>query len=164
MSIWKPAPSLSVRALLISPDQSSICLIRREKKGRLYYVAPGGGLEKGESPVDGLRREISEETGLRFVNPVRRGSVHFEGRSQIYFSAEATDSKLNGHGIEHSLIWQTTNGLFHPEWVSFADLPQITFISDAVKQLLIRVQQEGWPPKEFAFRETKRNTSPLKAS
>lgn len=164
MSIWKPAPSLSVRALLVSPDQSAICLIRREKKGRLYYVAPGGGLEKDESPITGLEREVREETGLSFSNPVRRGAVHFEGRSQIYFSATADNLRLHGTGIEHSLIWQKTNGLFHPEWILFEDLSKITFVSEAVKSLIVKVPLEGWPDKEFSFRETERTTTALKVS
>ena len=36
---------------------------RRLNEGR--WTLPGGGLEHGEAPRDGLRREIHEETGLR---------------------------------------------------------------------------------------------------
>jgi len=29
-----------------------------------YYLLPGGGLEKGESPIDALKRECKEEIGI----------------------------------------------------------------------------------------------------
>lgn len=164
MSIWKPAPQTSVRALLVSPDRTSVCLVRREKKGRLYYVAPGGGLEKGESALEGLGREVREETGLEFVRPTRLGAVHFENRMQIYFSAEATGRLIKGEGVEHSLLWQKDNGLFHPEWVPFEKLSEITFVSETVKQLMIKFPLEGWPKDEFKLQERTRTTSPLKVS
>jgi 8-oxo-dGTP diphosphatase len=37
------------------------------------WFLPGGGLEHGEDPVDGLRREFAEETGLEVEVGVVRG-------------------------------------------------------------------------------------------
>ena len=41
----------------------------RSSRGAGYWDLPGGFLEEGEEPLDGLRREFREETGLE-VEPV----------------------------------------------------------------------------------------------
>lgn len=51
---------ISVKAL-IKDDKARILLIR-EADGK--WELPGGGLEHGENPREGLKREISEETGF----------------------------------------------------------------------------------------------------
>ncbi len=51
-----------VRAILI--DNGKIILIKRVKKDRVYYVFPGGGVEKGETLVQALQREMREELGV----------------------------------------------------------------------------------------------------
>ena len=48
-----------------------------------YWVTPGGGLEPGESPMQGAVRELFEETGLR-VDPASLGEVVF--RNVVEFS------------------------------------------------------------------------------
>jgi 8-oxo-dGTP pyrophosphatase MutT (NUDIX family) len=48
-----------------------------------YWVTPGGGLESGESPVQGAVRELFEETGLR-VDPAELGEPVF--RNVVEFS------------------------------------------------------------------------------
>jgi 8-oxo-dGTP pyrophosphatase MutT (NUDIX family) len=48
-----------------------------------YWVTPGGGLEPGESPVQGAVRELFEETGLR-VDPATLGEPVF--RNVVEFS------------------------------------------------------------------------------
>jgi 8-oxo-dGTP pyrophosphatase MutT (NUDIX family) len=50
----------SARGIVFSKDNELI-LIRRIKKGREYYVTPGGGIEPGESIRKALKREVGEE-------------------------------------------------------------------------------------------------------
>jgi ADP-ribose pyrophosphatase YjhB (NUDIX family) len=56
------APAVSA---LVTDDDGRILLARRafEPDAGLWDV-PGGFLEEGEHPLDGLRRELEEETGL----------------------------------------------------------------------------------------------------
>lgn len=61
---WREA----ARAVVLDPD-NNILLVRFEfPNGATRWALPGGGLESGESHVDGLRRELAEELGL--VDPV----------------------------------------------------------------------------------------------
>lgn len=82
----------AVRGVVLAPDGCILLLEyayqRRGKKA--LWLTPGGGIEDGESPQAGLRREIEEETGLaRFeVGPLlwRREwrSPHFNQRERFY--------------------------------------------------------------------------------
>lgn len=38
------------------------------------FQLPGGGVERGESPLSALHREVREETGWRIANPRRLGA------------------------------------------------------------------------------------------
>lgn len=55
----------AARALLISPAEELLLIkIVNPHSQRFFWLTPGGGLDPGESPAAGLRREIFEETGL----------------------------------------------------------------------------------------------------
>ncbi len=51
--------------LLIVEDASILVLQKKEEKKR--FVLAGGFLKKGESPEEGLIREVYEETGVRLI-------------------------------------------------------------------------------------------------
>jgi ADP-ribose pyrophosphatase YjhB (NUDIX family) len=54
---------------ICTDDDDRILLVRAAQsltvRGRWFL--PGGGLEHGEDPVDGLGREVTEETGLQVI-------------------------------------------------------------------------------------------------
>jgi 8-oxo-dGTP diphosphatase len=58
---------VSIKGLAI--DETGRFLLAKEDNGKWELI--GGGLDHGEDPIDGLRREINEETGLvvTYVSP-----------------------------------------------------------------------------------------------
>lgn len=58
---------VNVRGIIISDQGEIFCqkLTANNGTGREFWCAPGGGLELGESLLDGLRREMIEETGVK---------------------------------------------------------------------------------------------------
>lgn len=57
----RPTP-LSVGDAAVINDRGEILLIRRADNGK--WAMPGGGLEVGETPAEGVVREVLEETGV----------------------------------------------------------------------------------------------------
>ena len=57
---------VNVRGIIINDQGEIFCqrLTARNSDGRNFWCTPGGGLEMGESLLDGLRREMIEETGV----------------------------------------------------------------------------------------------------
>src|SRR3982075_3521470 len=53
-------------------DQQVLMLRRSTEPNRGLWVAPGGKLDRGESPAECAVREVREETGLVIERPVLR--------------------------------------------------------------------------------------------
>ena len=59
----------AARGVILDPDDR-ILLVRFEFDDGPLWATPGGGLEAGETVIEGLRRELIEEVGLRdFADP-----------------------------------------------------------------------------------------------
>lgn len=76
---WEAAPypvkHLTVDAVV---EQSGHILLvkRRSEPGKGLWALPGGHLEIEETLVDGVIRELREETKIKVPDPVLRGSIH----------------------------------------------------------------------------------------
>ncbi len=53
---------VSIKGLILDETRTKFLIVQEENG---LWELPGGGLEWGESPQDGLRREIQEEMGLQ---------------------------------------------------------------------------------------------------
>lgn len=64
----EPRERRAVRALVID-DCDRVLLVRWNVFGDRWWIAPGGGVEPGESDEQALARELGEELGLDDVEP-----------------------------------------------------------------------------------------------
>jgi 8-oxo-dGTP diphosphatase len=87
-------PRIRVSALLRWRGRVLLC--RHEKPGREYWLLPGGGVNSGESLVDALRRELSEEVGIDDL-------IAFEGPIAIVDSIAPARS-FSGKHVVHIIF------------------------------------------------------------
>lgn len=106
------------RVVFLKDDK--ILLIHRFKNGKEYYVAPGGGIEEGETPEEAAIREAKEETSLDIVlgkkiSEVEESNVHtklffvesFEGKLEL----GGPEAEKNGPENSYSLEWFPVSNL-----------------------------------------------------
>lgn len=108
-------------AVLINEDK--VALIKRTRDGEEYYVFPGGGIEKGESPEQATIREAFEELGLKIDIKEQLGIVEFKGE-QHYFIAEMVGGIFGtGEGEEYGK--DRNRGRYEPMWIPVAKLDSL---------------------------------------
>lgn len=99
---------LAVKGFIIHDDD--LLVLRRrddEVQAAGIWELPGGRLEPGEDPFDGLKREVDEETGLD-VDPIRPLTVrHFDREdgqtiTMIVFHCTAAGRDVSIRESEHS--------------------------------------------------------------
>lgn len=60
----RPLQRRAARVLLLDPDDRVLLISHAPDVDRRVWTAPGGGLEPDEDPVEGARRELTEEIGI----------------------------------------------------------------------------------------------------
>lgn len=83
---WTGWPTRGAKAMAF--DRAGRVLLVRHAYGRSdLYMLPGGGIGRGEQPVDAAVRELQEETGCRLQAPelVARYEASAEGRRDMVF-------------------------------------------------------------------------------
>lgn len=110
----------------ISHLNATICYLKRDnkvlmikfsKKWGQVYAPPGGKFEKGESPLDCIKREFYEETNLTLVNPRLQGISYWHDSAEgiiFIYTAEDYEGKLKDTSDEGTL-----------EWIDIDNLPSI---------------------------------------
>lgn len=91
------------KAVLYKDDK--VLLLKRSdymKKHAGEWDLPGGHIIEGENLVDGLIREVWEETGLRIKDPVK---LHSKG-NDTYYKAELPEDnvELSDEHTEHKMF------------------------------------------------------------
>jgi 8-oxo-dGTP diphosphatase len=135
----KKATSKRVRAILV--DDGKLLTIKRNKTSQEYWVLPGGGIEKGETPEQALVREVKEETGIDCVvnefvmsQPYKTAAVDHD---VAYYRATRTGGTIGtGTGPEFTQP-HTYEGTHTAEWAPLSDVPRLELLPPEVKERVV---------------------------
>ena len=128
------ASSKATAGALVEDDEGRLLLARRAHepfKGR--WDIPGGFLEEGEHPLDGLRRELREETGLE-VEPVEflgvwmdryGGDSTAEATLNLYWTALVTGGEAAPADDVDDLRWFVRHELPEAGELAFENVPLV---------------------------------------
>ncbi|MDO9556930.1 MAG: NUDIX hydrolase [Coriobacteriia bacterium] len=100
-------PRVRVAAVILVGDK--LLLVRQRAGGEPYYLLPGGGVDRGETLEQALRREVREETGLecRVGEPVIINDTIAPGGERhlvnITFHAEVIGDTLLAHPVDRTV-------------------------------------------------------------
>jgi 8-oxo-dGTP pyrophosphatase MutT (NUDIX family) len=62
---------LGVKALIFNEKNKMLLLERHHPSKKMYWDIPGGRLQRGESLMETLMREVKEETGFEKISGIR---------------------------------------------------------------------------------------------
>ena len=134
------------RAAVILVQDGKIALLERNRRGTRYFVFPGGGVDKGETPEQAAAREADEELGVQ-VNVVRLvAEVTYHGMPQYFFLAEVTGGEFGaGYGKEMSSAAESDQGSYHPCWIPVTELTTLPVLPSIVARYVYNAFRDGWP-------------------
>jgi ADP-ribose pyrophosphatase YjhB (NUDIX family) len=115
-------------------DGDRVLLVRRAAEPyHGFWDIPGGFLEEGEDPVDGLRRELREETGLE-IEPERflgiwmdhyGGDATAEATLNLYWAARVVGGEAAPADDVSELHWFDRDELPAADELAFENVPLV---------------------------------------
>lgn len=153
----------AVRALVLDPD-NRILLVRFEFPWVDYpvWAPPGGGLEPGETPEQGILRELDEEVGIDApaLGPVvwirearwQQASLlgPYDGQREAFYLVRTPAFEPSPRFDEETLRRELVTGL---RWWTLTELQSETvarFVPLALPRLLAELLAQGPPPSPVA--------------
>ncbi|WP_175991333.1 NUDIX domain-containing protein [Bacillus sp. Marseille-Q1617] len=127
------------RAGILIIENNMVAVIQRIKGENVYYVIPGGGVEKGESFEEAAVREAKEEIGI-VVEKLKLG-MQFEqnGTHRYYFAGKYSGTMGKGTGEEY----RSGEGVYLPCWIDLNALYDKKLYPKEVKSMLIQQWSGG---------------------
>jgi ADP-ribose pyrophosphatase YjhB (NUDIX family) len=128
------ASSKPTAGALVEDTEGRVLLVRRANepfKGR--WDIPGGFLDEGEHPLDGVRRELAEETGLE-VEPLDflgvwmdryGGDSTAEATLNLYWTARVLGGEPRPADDVDDLRWFDAHELPAPDVLAFENVPLV---------------------------------------
>lgn len=121
--------NVELTCLCMIYKEDKILLQNRVKKDWRGYTLPGGHIEPGESFVDGVIREMKEETGLTIRHPKLCGIKQFPIEGGRYLVLLYKTDEFEGE------VSSSEEGQM--EWICRNDLPTLQTVSDFTELLTV---------------------------
>ncbi|WP_313892045.1 NUDIX domain-containing protein [Psychrobacillus sp.] len=112
------------RGATVIIENGKVALIKRTKPNSVYYVFPGGGIEKEETPEQAAIRETYEEIGVHVRIERLFEKLEFNGMQYYYLAHIIGGTFGTGTGEEYSHT-SIERGNYEPIWVDLAELPSL---------------------------------------
>lgn len=112
------------RGSVVIIENGKAALIKRIRADSVYYVFPGGGIEKGETPKEAAKREAYEELGVEVKILECIAKINFNGTQYFILSEIINGTFGTGQGEEYSGI-KRDRGTYLPIWVDIKRLPSL---------------------------------------
>lgn len=140
---------VELTVLCLVHSETAYLLQNRVKDDWKGYTLPGGHVEKDESIVDAVVREMKEETGLTVLNPKLCGVKQFpiqDGRYIVFlFRADQYEGTLLSSD-EGAMHWIKKEDLSSVNLVNdFHELIQV-MLSDDLNEFQYIIEDEQWKP------------------
>jgi len=144
---------VSVRGIIIH-DDALLCVRLKPYNpkgtfGSTFWCVPGGGLDEGESLVDGIERELIEETGIQPVvgNLLFIQQFSLSGIEQLEFFFHITNSKAY---LKIDLT-KTTHGQKEIAEIAFIDPTKFPVLPEFLKTESLSNITSQTPTKIFNY-------------
>ncbi len=113
--------------LVILNDEHEILLIKRQNKGRVYWVFPGGSIEIGETPEIAAIREAFEELSLDVKIECKLFEQMNGNRAESYYLVKSYIGNMKlGKGPEQER--QRIDNIYDPLWVNIREIENINLL------------------------------------
>lgn len=109
--------------IYLEKDNKYLMLYRNKKKNDMNggkWIGVGGHVEQGETPLEAVKREVKEETGLTLKSAIYRAIINFVNDDYVEIIYQYTSSDFTGEVIdcdEGELHWiNKSEVLSLPTW------------------------------------------------
>ena len=120
---------VELTVLCLVEDGNKILLQNRKKDDWQGYTLPGGHVERDESFVDAVIREMKEETGLDIKNPILVGVKQFPIKYGRYVVFLFKTNEFEG------VLQSSNEGKM--EWKEYSELSKINTVDDLEELLKV---------------------------
>ena len=141
-------------ARVIVIKDGNLLVMTRNKFGSVYHTLPGGHVDIGETPEQTAIRETIEETSIEVSQPRLVFLEHagpIFGDQYVYLCDYVSGEPKLLENSEEYRIHQMGKNLYEPKWFPISEIPDSPFVSDQLKDELLKCLNGNWPekPKEF---------------
>lgn len=138
---------VELTTLCLVYQQDRILMQNRTAKEWGGYALPGGHVEKGESIVDSVIREVKEETGLDIYHPRLCGIKQFpkNGGRYLVFLFKTNEFEGELHSSEEGeMVWINRRDIKdYPTVDDFEELLSV-FERDDLNEFIYEVENDQW--------------------